>query len=52
VPPDAEQFAEMIKAMAELQRAGEQVPETGRPDAVPAQRRVDAEPRAEQTSAP
>ena len=35
VPPDAEQFAEMIKAMAEQQRAGEQVPETGRPDAVP-----------------
>jgi glyoxylase-like metal-dependent hydrolase (beta-lactamase superfamily II) len=28
VPPDSEQFAEMIKAMAEMQRAGEQVPAT------------------------
>ncbi len=28
VPPDAEQFAQMIKAMAEMQRAGEQVPAT------------------------
>jgi hypothetical protein len=28
VPPDAEQFAEMIKAMAEMQRAGEKVPAT------------------------
>jgi glyoxylase-like metal-dependent hydrolase (beta-lactamase superfamily II) len=28
VPPDAEEFAEMIKAMAEMQRAGEKVPAT------------------------
>ncbi len=28
VPPDSEQFAEMIKAMAEMQRAGETVPAT------------------------
>jgi glyoxylase-like metal-dependent hydrolase (beta-lactamase superfamily II) len=28
VPPDSEQFAEMIKAMAEMQRAGERVPAT------------------------
>jgi glyoxylase-like metal-dependent hydrolase (beta-lactamase superfamily II) len=28
VPPDSEQFAEMIKAMAEMQRAGEAVPAT------------------------
>jgi glyoxylase-like metal-dependent hydrolase (beta-lactamase superfamily II) len=28
VPPDAEQFTQMIKAMAEMQRAGEQVPAT------------------------
>ncbi len=28
VPPDSEQFAEMIKAMAEMQRAGQQVPAT------------------------
>jgi hypothetical protein len=28
VPPDSEQFAEMIKALAEMQRAGEQIPAT------------------------
>ncbi|MGY1778713.1 MBL fold metallo-hydrolase [Geodermatophilus sp. SYSU D01036] len=28
VPPDSEQFADMIKAMAQAQRAGEQVPAT------------------------
>ncbi len=28
VPPDSEQFAQMIKAMAEMQRNGEQVPAT------------------------
>jgi glyoxylase-like metal-dependent hydrolase (beta-lactamase superfamily II) len=28
VPPDSEQFAEMIKAMTEMQRAGERVPAT------------------------
>ncbi len=28
VPPDSEQFAQMIKAMAEMQRAGEKVPAT------------------------
>ena len=59
VPPDAEQFAEMIKAMAELQRAGEQVPATGRSggepeqasteSAVPSPRSVTGR-RAEQTS--
>jgi hypothetical protein len=61
VPPDADQFAEMIEAMAKMQRAGEQVPATGRPDdtgqsrvaedaVVPSPRRVDSDAPAGQTS--
>ena len=38
VPPDSEQFAEMIKAMAEMQRAGEQVPATATAREVPSPR--------------
>jgi len=38
VPPDSEQFAEMIKAMAEMQRAGQEVPETATAREVPSPR--------------
>src|SRR3712207_6952822 len=47
VPPDAEQFAEMIKAMAEMQRAGEQVPATPTVrDAAPGEREPGVSPPA------
>ena len=46
VPPDAEQFAEMIKAMAEMQRAGEQVPAT------PTAREAEPGPRGPSVSPP
>lgn len=45
VPPDAEQFAEMIKAMTEMQRAGEDVPATSTArEAVPGPREPSVSP--------
>jgi glyoxylase-like metal-dependent hydrolase (beta-lactamase superfamily II) len=55
VPPDSEQFAEMIKAMAEMQRAGEQVPATGEPDGAPSRQSPEAvvpSPRGIDTDTP
>jgi glyoxylase-like metal-dependent hydrolase (beta-lactamase superfamily II) len=47
VPPDCEQFAEMIKAMAEMQRAGEEAPATQTvPEAVPGPRQPSVSPPA------
>jgi hypothetical protein len=47
VPPDAEQFAEMIRAMTELQRAREELPATSTTrDAVPSPRGPSVSPPA------